>query len=572
MTLNHSQKKYLKKNLRLLSLPKIANELNLPEKELSDYLQKTLPKNKYEKITTDNITRPLYFVNNFSFTLWIKSRYKSVIFLCFLVFAVYANSLFGDFLSDDISGISQNPNINHLSHFIFPRLPFFSPLYFLQSFIYALFGPVPFFYHLLNVSLHLGSVLAIFITTDLLFAFPIALFVAGLFAVHPLLTESVAWISAMPYTLSSLFLLLSFLIYITGKNKTASFFSLFSFFLGLISNEKIVVFPLILFLYELSFGNLKKFWRKLLSFFALSGFFAFLYLSKIAQVVSVPQASFYQYQEAGINNPFLQIPIAVTSYLQLLFFPKDLSFYHTELSFTQTEFLIKLIIFIIFIILIIFSFFKNRRIFFWLSFFLILLSPTLNPLGIGWIVAERYVYLASLGIIAIIGLLIQKIGAIFKKPAVAVFLFSFLLFLFSLRTIMRNLDFQNQDHLWLATAKTSPSSSQNHNNLGDYYGRHGNLEKAAEEFKIAIKLLPNYGDAYHNLANIYAQMGKLDQAIENYQKAISTNPNLWQSYQNLGIIYLQLGDKQKAAQNFQEALNINPQNQSIQEGLKESSQ
>ena len=40
MTLNHSQKKYLKKNLKKLSLTQIAKELNLPEKELVDHLKK----------------------------------------------------------------------------------------------------------------------------------------------------------------------------------------------------------------------------------------------------------------------------------------------------------------------------------------------------------------------------------------------------------------------------------------------------------------------------------------------------------------------------------------------------
>ncbi len=73
---------------------------------------------------------------------------------------------------------------------------------------------------------------------------------------------------------------------------------------------------------------------------------------------------------------------------------------------------------------------------------------------------------------------------------------------------MRNFDWKNQDTLWLATAKTSPSSHQNHNNLGDLYARRGEYEKAVEEFKKAIELKPDYGDAYHNLANVYHQIGK----------------------------------------------------------------
>lgn len=549
MTLSRSQKKYLKKNLKQLSLSEIVRKLNLPEKELIDYLKKA---GKTPKLSP---------VNDFSVKNQFKNHYKPIIFLFFLVFAVYSNSLFGDFLSDDIAGIKSNPDISHFSYAFSSYLPFFSPPSFLNFLIYTFFGSTPFFYHLLNIFLHLGSVLTIFVLGNFLFAFPAGLFIAGIFSVHPLLTEAVAWISAMPYTLSSFFLLLSLLLYLTGKNRKIYLFSFFSFFLGLASNEKTVVFPLILFLYEFSFADLKNHWKRLIPFFALSGFWAFLYFGKIGQRVSALQMSFYQ--EPGINNPLLQIPVAVSSYLQLLFWPVTLSFYHTELSFTQSEFIIRLIIFIIYLIFIIYFFKKNRPIFFWLCFFLILLLPTLTPLRITWIVAERYAYLASLGIIIIISLLIQKTGETFKNQKAGYFLFGCLLVLLSWRTILRNFDFQNQDVLWLATAKTSPSSAQNHNNLGDYYARRGDLEKSAAEFQKAIELLPNYGDAYHNLGNIYAQMGKFDSAIENFQKAISINPGLWQSYQNIAGIYFDQGNIKEAAENLEKAIKVNPQNYNL---------
>ncbi|MCL4382891.1 MAG: tetratricopeptide repeat protein [Patescibacteria group bacterium] len=591
MALTHSQKKYLKKNLKRFSLTKIAADLNISQKEISDYLKNSLPENKYQRILHNNET----VVNK-------KISWKSLIFLLFLVLAVYFNSLSGDFLSDDIAAISHNLTIGHFSHFLFPYLPFFSPPNFFESIIYLLFGPTPIFYHLLNVSFHLGAVLIIFILSDLLFAFPASLFIASLFAVHPLLTESVTWISGIPYTLSSLFLLWSLLNYIAAKNRVVYFFSFLAFFLGLASNEKTVVFPFVLFLYEFSFGNFKKHWPKLLPYFALSFFWAFLYLGSIGQRASILQTSFYQ--EPGINNPFLQIPVALSSYLKLLFFPINLSFYHTELSFSRNQYFLMLGVLFFFLIVLFYAFFKNRRIFFGLSFFLILLSPTLTPLKITWVVAERYVYLPSLGIIILIGLAIKKIGEILKSQNVSYFLFFLLLVLLSFRTIIRNFDFQNQDNLWLATAKTSPSSPQNHNNLGDLYSRRGELNEALFHFKKAIELQPNYGDAYHNLANTLNQMGKTEEAIANYQKALTLNPGLWQSYQNLaaiyfnhgnfqeaavnlekaikinsqdfnlytnlGFTYLKLGNKEKAVKNFQQALILNPQDQKAQVGLEES--
>jgi tetratricopeptide (TPR) repeat protein len=231
---------------------------------------------------------------------------------------------------------------------------------------------------------------------------------------------------------------------------------------------------------------------------------------------------------------------------------------------------------------------------------------TLTPFGISWIVAERYVYLGTLGILVLIAYAIQKIGELsqvrlgrnISSPILAIILLAF-----SFRTIIRNLDWKNQDTLLLATAKTSPSSAQNHNNLGDYYVRQGNLEKAIEEFKKAIELLPGYADAYHNLANTYLYMGKTDLAVENFQKALSVNPNLWQSHQSLtaiyyaqgkfpealkemeitiklnpdnpdlysdlGIIYLRINEKLKARTAFQQALQLDPNNEKAKQGLKE---
>ena len=186
-------------------------------------------------------------------------------------------------------------------------------------------------------------------------------------------------------------------------------------------------------------------------------------------------------------------------------------------------------------------------------------------------------------------------------------IFFLLLSALSARTVTRNIDWKNQDNLWLSASRTSPSSHQNHNNLGDMYARQGNFQKAIEEFQKAIELKPDYGDAYHNLANVYHQIQKDDLALENYQKALSFNPNLWQSYQNIaaiyftqqkfdlakefmekaikinpenidlhtnfGILYLNIKDEQKAKEEFEKALQIDPQNQkakSLLESLKNS--
>jgi tetratricopeptide (TPR) repeat protein len=208
---------------------------------------------------------------------------------------------------------------------------------------------------------------------------------------------------------------------------------------------------------------------------------------------------------------------------------------------------------------------KKSSLFLWLAFFITFLLPTALIPGIASIVAERYAYLASVGIFIIIAFLLNLI----KNNKIKWSVFAFIVLALSIRTFIRNFDYRNQDTLWLATAKTAPSSPQNHNNLGDYYGRQGDLARAVDEFKKAIELNSRYGDAHHNLANTYHQLGQDDLAIENYQKALSFNPNLWQSHQNLAAIYYSNNQLDQAKDELAKALAIVPNNQNLKAALQQ---
>jgi len=491
---------------------------------------------------------------------WLRQNKFALFFLTFLVFAVYLNSLGNDFVSDDIPSISNNPNIGKIDYVLY-----FKSLRALIIYLtHKVFALDPLFYRLSNIFLHLGSTIVIYSLVAFFFAPPVPLLTASIFAVHPLLTESVTWISGAPYSNGAFFALLSFLSYIhavkTGSRKSYSL-SLCSFLLGLACLDKIIVFPAILTLYELCFGQVKRGWKRLVPYWGLNIFWLLYLFGLLGKRMAALETTFYQ--APGFHNPLLQVPIAITSYLELIFWPKNLTLYHSEMSFTQTEYILRLVGFIFFLATIAWFYKKDKRLFFWLSFFLISLLPTLTPFGISWIVAERYVYLGTLGILVLIAYALQKIGEISRAKLgwnISYILLVAILISLSARTIVRNRDWKNQDTLWLATAKTSPSSPQNHNNSGDYYGRHGNLEKAVEEFKRAIELNPRYGDAYHNLANTYQQMGKAELAIENYQDALSFNPNLWQSYQNLAAIYFSQQKYELALQEIQNAIKTNPKN------------
>lgn len=577
MNLNHSQKKYLKKNLRNLTLQQIAENLHFSEKEILQYLKKNYPKEKYQKLIKKQTQKekPSFRstvedkISNFNFKIFFKKNWPILTFLTFLVLAVYTNSLNNQFVSDDIGLIRDNNNIDNLSYNLLnhPRSFLRWLLYF---FCYKIGGLSPIPYRLLDIATHIGSVIFIYLIISLLSGKSLALITASIFAVHPIQTESVTWISGGIHSQYSMFLLISFFFFLLAKFKNWSkklyLFSLISFLLAILSTEKAMSFPLIIFFFELAFGNIRKNWKKTLPYFALSFFWLIVLLSgALNWRISTLKNDYYQ--QGGLENPLIQIPIAISSYIKLIFWPNNLTLYHSELNFTQGQYWLMTLFTLAFFGLIIWAYRKNRQVFFWGSFFVIALMPTMTPLRIGWIVAERYVYFGSLGIIFLIALIIKKIGKLIKIKKISLVILGIILIALSIKTIMRNRDWQNQDNLWLAAEKTSPSSYQNHNNLGDLYARQKEYEKSVEEFKKAIELKPDYADAYHNLANVYHQTGRDDLAQENYKKAIEFNPRLWQSYQNLGAIYFIEEKYDLALETIQKAAEINPEENSIKTNL-----
>lgn len=568
MGLNRTQKKYLKKYLKKKGLDKIAVNLKVSQEEIEKYLEKRWGKVKYQKFMENNQKTPKDKfkdkVRRFSFQTFFKENWLILCLLSFLVFVSYVNSLGNEFVSDDIAGVLNNENLNSFSYVFssfFRIIRFFQPS--LHTIINLTFGKSPAAFRFLNILFHLATTITTYVVVYLLLNRMTAIFAVSIMAVHPIVVESVTWISGGGHCMYSFFIMLSILFYIlTIKNERYLYFSIAASFLAITISEKAFIFPLILLALAVAYKIKIKNWKKLIIIAIPILIIGIAFLSKIPERMEWLQTSHY-HSGRQIQNPILQIPIAISSYLELLFWPKNLTLYHSEMFFSKGEYFFRLAIFIAFLGIIIYTFKRNRHLFFWLSLFIISLLPTLTPFGISWIVAERYVYLGAIGIFVVVAMGINRLNEIEKYKTTSIVLATLLIIALMTRTIVRNTDWKNQDRLWIAAAKTSPSSPQNHNNLGDLYARRGDLEKAAKEFQIAIQLNPNYGDAYHNLANTYQQMGKPNEAIENYQKALSFNSNLWQSHQNLAAVFFNLGEFDLAKQELEKAINVNPQSSNL---------
>ncbi|MBI2040310.1 tetratricopeptide repeat protein [Candidatus Microgenomates bacterium] len=597
--LSHDQKKYIKKHIRDSSLYEMANYLKVDEKIISEYIRKRWGE---EKLTSKlSYSRETEGTKRWTWKSWIY-----ILILAILILITYTNALNNAFVSDDIAEIKNNPLIGDFGHIIstYPTGAIRHIIYWITFHIGDL---NPAFFRFGNFVFHFGSAVLIFFIVRKIYQKSLVAFTAAaLFAVHPAIAEAVVWISGGQYTQYAFFFLLSLLFYLLSDRKRKYYYFSIIFFLFTFASHPQM--PLALFLifpvWEISFGNLKKNWKKTIPYLVITIFYLFFSLISLPSRVSTLQS--VHYQERGVDNIFLLLPTAISSYFELLFWPKTLTLYHSELQFSIPSFSIRAGITILLFVAFLVTFIKNRSVFFWLSFFSISLAPTLTPFRLNWIVAERYLYLPSVGIFTIVALVLSLLVRLKKQLSAFIYILVVVcVIVLSVRTIIRNIDWKNEDNLWIATGKTSPSSPNTHNNLGDVYGRWGDKQKALQEFQTAIMLKPNYADAYHNLANTYVELNDQERALENYKKATEFNPNLWQSYQNiaaiyftqkkydlaleniqkalsvnqknlnlwnnLGIVYLTMGDKNKAKEVFSQVLSKDPQNQLAKQALIETS-
>jgi len=471
---------------------------------------------------------------------WLRTNKWRLFFLGCLVVFTYFNALNNEFVSDDIFAIVNNYNLGDFGQVLANPFYFLRPLeYFV---VFNLFGKQAIYFRLTSLVFHIITVWGVYALVGLLISSWVGLMAAILFAVHPLGVEAVVWISAGGYVQAGAFVVWSLVFWvlaILNKGETFVKYYVWSYIfllLALLSTERAVVTVGLMFMLSWLLGKLKSSWKYMIVPVVLSLIWVVVSVSGAGQRLESLQTNYYN--DTGSINFFAQLPIAISEYLKLFVWPVGLTLYHSDLAFNAWQFGLRVVVLLGFFGGVIWAFFKNKQVFFWLAWFLICLSPTLLPFGLSWIVAERYVYMAMIGLCVVTAMgfewILKRVQGDGKDGInfVLVLLIGILMF----RTILRNNDWQTADDLWFSAERYSTLSPQNHNNLGDAYGKQGRLELSRDHFLKAIEINPRYADAMHNLGSVYLQMGEIDKAKESYLRALENNPNLWQSEQALKAI------------------------------------
>ncbi len=292
----------------------------------------------------------------------------------------------------------------------------------------------PFYYHLVNVIIHLLNTFLVFLFTYKLSGRKlfVGLFVSLFFAIHPMHVESVTWIAERKDVLYTFFFiggLLTYLKYIESLKRKFLIYTFLLFSLSVLSKAMAVVFPLVLFLID--YYNNRKISLKVIAekipLLILSILFGVLALHLQANEVI---ASYYKF---GFIMRICFGFYAFSTYIWKMFLPINLSsFYPYPVANAQGMFPLSIFIVsfcgIIFLILIgIFSVLKKEKMklfAFGTGFFFVTVVTVLQFFSIGGaVMADRYTYLSYIGLLFVLGTMLNSFISKYPSYKKMVFIF-----------------------------------------------------------------------------------------------------------------------------------------------------
>ncbi len=523
-----------------------------------------------------------------------QARWRFFLLIAPLCWIIYANSLGNDFVFDDLFTVVNNRTV---LNFTFSRLltDWFRPLRDLSLAIdYWLWGLHPSGFRLTNILLHsFNSFLVFLVALEVLRAPRAALMASLFFAVHPVQTEAVAYISGRRDVLFTFFYLLGFYSFMrfrqTGIKKYAGV-ALTAFVLSAMTKEMAVTLPLIVLLWELY-----ERWPSPVRGRILRHFFdhtravlkANRWVLAGAVLVFVGLAIRYTVEGRGLGTSralqldywggsiwhnVLTVLTVHAHYLKLLVAPVTLvasyqGAFPIATSLLEGRVLLAILVLAVPLSLMMYGLFREKQIAFAWAFYFIALLPVSQIIPHHELLAEHYLYLPMFGFSLLVGHLFWRLSQrqrIWRKLALSGF--AIILIVFGARTVVRNRDWKNGLTLWRATYQAVPTSPRAAYNLGVEYSRRQKLDQAIFYFRRAIELNPSHILAYNNLAAALLATGDAQEALTVLRRALKLNPTrdptIWgrrlsiyrMLYRNMAKCYLRLGQPGKALEAAERAL------------------
>ncbi|XP_044733446.1 protein O-mannosyl-transferase TMTC2-like [Chrysoperla carnea] len=163
---------------------------------------------------------------------------------------------------------------------------------------------------------------------------------------------------------------------------------------------------------------------------------------------------------------------------------------------------------------------------------------------VGFVVAERVLYLPSVGYCLLVGLAMSRVWRVKKYWRYTCACLTVLMILFCARTIRRNLDWRDEESLYRSAITVNPPKA--YGNLGSVLSSQGRIAEAEWAYNKALEYRTNMADVHYNLGILLQGRKQYDAAIRSYQRAIHFRPSLALAYVNLGSALVAAGRCQEA--------------------------
>lgn len=537
----------------------------------------------------------------------LNNRILNIVVLILLSSLPYLNTLSGEFVSDDTAIVLNNENVKGKTtlYEIFLNknvMPFSGEIYRpIRDISYRLEwligGKSPAIYHATNILLHVITTLAVFWFLRLLIKdAAVSFLAASLFAVHPIHTESVSWIKGRDDLFFTFFYILSFMMFLkyedaSDRKKLYLLSSASLFILSLFSKEMAVTLPISLALYQAIFKRFKFY--TLLPFFIIAAMYMGFRTYVLGQVAQ------QEYWGGGIFPTMLTMVKGVVQYVRLSFFPiiQCADYYSFPIS-AGADLAVIFSLSVLSALVISLLVQRSKVVLFGGLFFFLALLPVSNIIPIKILIAERFLYLPSLGFCVVLAVVVDKIS---PSPYITRILGGIIVSMLMLLTIQRNHVWLDEFSLWSDTLIKVPDNPRAHYAMGSVYDSKGLLDKAIMEYKEALRYSPDtpyiinalglayykkgtagdivnkelveeayrtyekalkldasHRDARYNRAILLHDQGLIDEAIKEYTELLEYKPSDFDVLNSLGYAYFQKGLFKEALVHYRKAMSIDP--------------
>lgn len=529
---------------------------------------------------------------------WCATWFKCLLVTAALVL-LYAPALQSGFTWDDDEHLTQNPCIigpQSIGDIWTTRAARICPLVLSTFWLeHRLWGLSPLPYHLVNVLMHAGAALLLW-RVLLALRVPGAWLGALLWALHPVQVETVAWVTELKNTQSGLFFLASILFYLRllrgeGRNRTNYTLSMVFALLGMASKTSVVVLPAVLALCTWYVEGRVSRQR-------LVRLMPYVLMALAASVLAL-----WTQDLEGANDPRWQrsIPQRLATagavawfYFGKLVWPHPLVFVYPKWQVNAAN----MLWWLPFMGLMAAIYFTRRWRGIWLAllYFIIALGPVLGLLDHYFLrysfVGDHFQYLASIGPLAFLGVLMSKLPR--WVPVALLTAFSAITWhqqrLYRDPQLLWTHTLQHHPTCWLAcnnlgimlyqagrtddaielwerALQSDPKAAKSHNNLALALVDKGRTEEAIEHYREALRLDPDYGAARANYGSVLLSQGKVNEALAELQQATKLAPRDSGPWANLGTAHLVIGDIAEAISDYEKAIEAAPENQSALNNL-----